>query len=98
MSIESHLSRKLDIRFVDARSIAVEARVNLGIEGYPDAQATEGILDEAMRLFESKPPADKNYMQQAQWALNAAKAPAEAASVSKKNGWLRHDTASQRSR
>ena len=52
MSIESKLTRELEIRFIDARSIATEAKLNLGVDGYaslPDQ--IDAIQQEAMRIF-----------------------------------------------
>ena len=33
MTIESILTRELELRFIDARALATEARVSLGIHG-----------------------------------------------------------------
>ena len=51
MSIESTLTRELEIRFIDARAIATEAKLNLGIEGYTSQDQSNAIQQEAMRIF-----------------------------------------------
>ena len=52
MSIESTLTRELEIRFIDARAIATEAKLNLGIEGYVSSQDQQvAIQEEALRIF-----------------------------------------------
>ena len=51
MSIESTLSRELNISFLDARRLAADARVGLGIEGYSSKDQEEDILAESMALF-----------------------------------------------
>ena len=53
-SIESILTRELDLRFIDARTIAAEARITLGIEGYPSKEQLSTIRDEAVRIFYAK--------------------------------------------
>jgi len=55
MTVESFLTRELDIRFIDARRIAAEARVSLGIHGYPSKDELRALRREAMRLFEERP-------------------------------------------
>ena len=52
MSIESKLTRELEIRFIDARSIATEAKLNLGVDGYASSpDQIDAIQQEAMRIF-----------------------------------------------
>ena len=45
------LTRELEIRFIDARSIATEAKLNLGIDGYPSEDQLHMIQEEAIRIF-----------------------------------------------
>lgn len=54
MSVESILTRELAVRFIDARNIVTEAKVNLGIMGYPTQQEQEEIRAESLRLFHEK--------------------------------------------
>ena len=51
MGVESKISVALDIRFIDARAIATEAKLNLGIEGYHDKSRDDEIVNEAMRVY-----------------------------------------------
>lgn len=51
MSIASVLTRKLDIRFIDARVLYNEARVSLGIEGYPSEEEERLVLEESFKIF-----------------------------------------------
>ena len=52
--IESLLTRKYDITFIDARYIAKEAQANLEITGYPTEEQKQLILSEASRMFEEQ--------------------------------------------
>ena len=47
--VESFLKRELNIRFIDARSLATEDKNNLNITGYPSAEQKELLKVEAMR-------------------------------------------------
>ena len=58
MGVESKISVALDIRFIDARVIATEAKLNLGIEGYHDESREEEIVNEAMRVYRESLSAD----------------------------------------
>ncbi len=59
VSIESLLTRELDLQFIDARSIAMEARLSLGIEGYPSPDQYDMIRTRAIELFSSKSPTEQ---------------------------------------
>jgi len=74
-SIESILTRELDLRFIDARTIATEARIALGIEGYPSKEHITMIRDEAVRIFESKSSEDQKAMQRMHHEFEAIKIP-----------------------
>jgi hypothetical protein len=67
ITLESTLTREFDIRFIDARSIVNEAKVKMGIFGYPSKGDEPKICREARRLFESQSHADKEAM----WRLSA---------------------------
>ena len=54
MSIEATLTRKYGITFIDARSVANEARLALDIQGYPSDDQRDLILREACRVFRRK--------------------------------------------
>jgi hypothetical protein len=76
MSVESYLTRELDIRFIDARNIVTEAKVSLGIQGYPSKDQLQELTLESMRLFESRPEAQKISMRRMSSDLESVKIPA----------------------
>lgn len=50
--IEATLSRELNIRFIDARELGSQAKLNLGIIGYAADQGTKDLLiQESIRIF-----------------------------------------------
>jgi hypothetical protein len=55
MTIEATLTRELNIRFIDARALATEAKLNLGVQGYPSQQQDEELIGEAMSIFLQRP-------------------------------------------
>jgi hypothetical protein len=75
MPIESTLTRELEIRFIDARAIATEAKLNLGIEGYPGCDQEDLLLGEAIAIFHSRPGDVKNVMRRLKSDLDAVKKP-----------------------
>jgi hypothetical protein len=54
MSIEGSLTRKLDIRFIDARFMVIEAKVNMGITGYPTEEQALKVQNEAIKIFKGQ--------------------------------------------
>lgn len=75
MSVESFLTRELDIRFIDARNIVSEAKVNLGIHGYPTKHQIDDIRDESLRDFGTRSEDSKSAMKQLKTELEAVKVP-----------------------
>ena len=75
MSIESFLTRELDVRFIDARNIATEARMSLGIEGYPTREQGAMLRNEALRLFALKSAEEQQGLQKMNSDFEAAKLP-----------------------
>jgi len=71
--VESLLARELALRFIDARNLASEARLGLGIEGYPTKEQSNLIFEEAVRIFQSKSDREQNQLQQMNWELEAIK-------------------------
>ena len=71
--VESLLARELDLRFIDARNLAAEARIGLGIEGYPTKEQSNLIFEEAVRLFQSKSDKEQSHLRQRNWELEAVK-------------------------
>eukprot|EP00339_Tiarina_fusa_P027815 CAMPEP_0117061620 /NCGR_PEP_ID=MMETSP0472-20121206/42898_1 /TAXON_ID=693140 ORGANISM="Tiarina fusus, Strain LIS" /NCGR_SAMPLE_ID=MMETSP0472 /ASSEMBLY_ACC=CAM_ASM_000603 /LENGTH=145 /DNA_ID=CAMNT_0004780367 /DNA_START=125 /DNA_END=560 /DNA_ORIENTATION=+ len=74
MTVEHSITRELNIRFIDARSIATQARINLGYYGYPNKDEEQIIREEACRIFQSDFSEDDRYaMSQSRTDLEAAK-------------------------
>ncbi len=80
--VESLLSRELDLRFIDARDIAAEARIVLGIEGYPNKDQAHIILDEAIRIFQTKSDKEQHRLRRMNMELEAIKLSASSQSSS----------------
>lgn len=76
LSLESILTRELDLRFIDARTIATEARLSLGIQGYPTQDQISDIRDEAIRIYRSKPMQEQRTLQEMNMELETIKTPA----------------------
>jgi hypothetical protein len=56
MTIEAALTRELNIRFIDARAFANEAKLQLGVEGgYPTKVQEEALITEAVCIFDVRP-------------------------------------------
>jgi hypothetical protein len=63
MTVESILCGKLGIRFVDARNLSVQARLNLGLSGYASKRQEGNVLREALKIFEEAvPDKEKDFM------------------------------------
>ena len=81
-SVESLLTRDLDLRFIDARTFATEARVVLGIDGYPSSDQVYEVRDEAIRIFATKSEKEKQALRRMNWELEAAKSPTGSVALS----------------
>mmetsp|Transcript_45763 Transcript_45763/g.132016 ORF Transcript_45763/g.132016 Transcript_45763/m.132016 type:complete len:121 (-) Transcript_45763:82-444(-) len=69
MALVTLLSKALGIRFIDARNIANEAKVSMGITGYP-SEAEEVLLYQiSVKAFRSLPQDQQMAMQEANLAL-----------------------------
>ena len=73
MSVESALSRQLDIRFIDARAIATEAKLQLGFDGYSGKDQVQNIIEESIRIFENRPKDQRDAMKLLNSRLNSVK-------------------------
>jgi hypothetical protein len=73
MTVESFLTRELNIRFIDARNSASEARLSLGIQGYPTKAEETKIYAKAIELFRRRPEKEMIRMRQLSADLNAVK-------------------------
>jgi hypothetical protein len=76
MTVESILTRELDIRFIDARHIATEAEISLGIHGYPSKDQERELREEAIKIFGQRPQETQNTMRRLSADLEAIKTPA----------------------
>eukprot|EP00934_Nitzschia_sp_Nitz4_P008940 Nitzschia sp. Nitz4//scaffold130_size63480//31325//31717//NITZ4_006249-RA/size63480-processed-gene-0.17-mRNA-1//1//CDS//3329535189//8930//frame0 len=74
MTIESTLSRELDIRFIDAKRLVNEAKVSLNMCGYVEKEHWHMIQAEASRLFSQQTVSDQSFMHKAHWELESIKA------------------------
>ena len=82
MSVESIITRELDIRFIDTRAIATEAKLNLGIDGYVSNQdQRDAVVNEAMKIFQQRPQSQKTTMKVLNSRLNAIKNSSDHSSV-----------------
>ena len=76
MTIESILTRQLDITFLDARGLCTEAKLNLGILSYPATSQMDSILQEAIRIFRQvRSVEERAAMKRQKGALDAIRIP-----------------------
>ena len=62
-AVESYLTREFEITFLDARQIATEARLNLGVKGYVGKEHEQAVIDEARRIYgEEKRDDERKHM------------------------------------
>jgi hypothetical protein len=71
MTVEAYLTRELQIRFIDARNLTTEAKLNLGITGYVSELQSQSVIDESMAVFNAKPDKIKAAMRHLSASLNA---------------------------
>ena len=55
-TVEEFLTRELDIRFIDAREIANEAKIALGITGYPTAAERRMVRQYMVYILKRRTP------------------------------------------
>lgn len=73
MSIEQFLTRELEIRFIDARELVNEAKLSLGIVGYPTKEQLQVLQEQSVSLFDRLPDHQKSAMRQRNGELTAIK-------------------------
>lgn len=73
MTIEARLTREYGILFIDARSLVLQARLELGIQGYPTSEEEELLFKMAGKIFEAKPESTKDQMRQMNHDLSVVK-------------------------
>jgi len=75
MTVESLLTRELSIRFIDARKFATEAKLNLGVEGYPSKEQEDLVFAEAINIFRQRPEEVKTALRCLRSELDMVKSP-----------------------
>ena len=70
MVLESTLTRDLAITFIDARHLTVQAKISLGIDGYPTNDQGEMVIQRAIELFEDQPVEIQQRMKRNKTALD----------------------------
>ena len=80
MPVEAYLTRQLNIRFIDARTLCTEAKVSLGVEGYPTDDQEVMLIQEAIQIFARRPNETKTTMRRLKLNLDAITSPAGSAS------------------
>ena len=73
MPLESQLTRDLDIRFIDARRLVAEARVNLNLSGYIGPEQESLVLQEARRVFAGQTSKTRKNLQRSNWEMEQVK-------------------------
>ena len=73
MTVESQLTRRLGITFLDARALATEAKLNQGITGYPNKAQVDDLIEEAIRIFRNEPEEYQTACQEKRNSLDNAK-------------------------
>ena len=71
--MEGHLSRQLDIRFIDARELVNEAKLALGITGYTSKDQEPMVMQHVLSMFESLSTAEQEKMHQMNDTLTTIK-------------------------
>ena len=72
-TVEALLVRELGIRFIDARLLSTQVRLELGIKGYPSNDEKVTIVDKAMEKFDSLNEVTRNSMLQVNTGFLKAK-------------------------
>jgi hypothetical protein len=75
MTVEAVLTRELEIRFIDARALCNEAKLGLGVVGYPSPEAEVLLVEEAKKIFRARPEETKYAMMTLKSSLNGVKIP-----------------------
>ena len=74
-TVEGILTRELEIRFIDARALCNEAKLGLGIVGYPSPEQQVLLVEEAKMIFRARPEETQNAMITLKSNLDAVKIP-----------------------
>ena len=72
-TIEATLIRELGIRFIDARQLSTQAKLKLGVKGYPSLETKLKCVELAIEIFNAKSARDQTVMQCLKTGLDSAK-------------------------
>ena len=72
-TIESTLIRDLGICFIDARRLSTEAKLKLGVKGYPSVETKLKCVELAIEIFNAKSSQERNALRQMKVGLDSAK-------------------------
>ena len=72
-TIEATLIRELGIRFIDARQLSTQAKLKLGVKGYPSVETKLKCVELAIEIFNAKSARDQTVMQCLKTGLDSAK-------------------------
>jgi hypothetical protein len=75
MTVEAILTRELEIRFIDARALCNEAKLGLGVDGYPIPEQEDFLVEEATMIFRARPEETQRAMRRLKTNLDAFKSP-----------------------
>ena len=73
MTVEAILTRALEITFIDARKLAMEAKLEKNIVGYLSEEQQTELVSRAIEIFQAKPEHDKIIMKQIKVGLDSCK-------------------------
>ena len=73
MTVEAILTREIGITFIDARKFVTEAKLQLGIKGYPNKEQQTELVELAKQSFYSKSEELQKAMQVKKVGLESAK-------------------------
>jgi hypothetical protein len=75
MTVEAILTRELEISFIDARTLCNEAKLGLGIDGYPSPEQELPLVEATNMIFRARPEETQRAMRRRKTNLDAVKIP-----------------------
>ena len=73
MTVEADITRKLGIRFIDARALASEAKLARGVTGYATREQVPMLIAKAVQLFQAKSEDEQDEMRRLNEDLESVK-------------------------
>ena len=73
MTIEAVLTRELEITFIHARKLVTEAKLELGVKGYPNEKQEEELIIRSKNMFEALSEKDRIMMRRIKIGLDSVK-------------------------